>query len=88
MAGLTNNRGNMAKKKEDNKKEEGGMPALKATRRLAMGGTVFLDNDIVIPDIIEYEILVLYLAKEWVLPVGGWQELPEPLFTDVMEKRD
>lgn len=61
---------------------------LKATRRLVMSGVVFMNNDVVQEDIVEYDTMVMALAKGWVLPVGGWQELPEPMFTDVMEKRD
>lgn len=64
------------------------MPVLKCQIKLAEGGRVHLPQDEFEPDICEYDRLVFILAKEWVLPVGGWMELPEPLFTDVMEKRD
>jgi len=60
---------------------------LKATRRLSIGGNAYMNNDTVPNDLPE-EILTLYMAKDWILPVGGWDALPEELFLGVMEARD
>ena len=64
------------------------MPLLVAQVRIVEDGKVHLVGDYMDPDIMEYDRLVFILAKEFIMPVGGWDQLPEPLFTDVMEKRD
>ena len=63
------------------------MPDLIAQVRLVEAGIVHKVGDEFAPDIVDYDRLVFVLAKEWVLPVGGWQELPEPLLSDVDELR-
>jgi len=63
------------------------MPTLISQVRLVEAGVIHKIGDEFEPDIVEYDRLVFVLAKEWVLPVGGWQELPEPLFSDVDELR-
>ena len=63
------------------------MPDLIAQVRLVEAGIVHKVGDEFAADIVDYDRLVFVLAKEWVLPVGGWQELPEPLLSDVDELR-
>ena len=56
--------------------------------RMVESAIVYRKGDIIIDGTIPHKRLVFLLAKEHLYPVGGWQALPEPLFTDVMLKRD
>jgi len=59
-----------------------------STRRMVENGVVYRKGDVILHEFIPHDRLVFLLAREFVLPVGGWDALDEPLFTDVMEKRD
>ena len=63
------------------------MPDLVMNIKLHEGGVTYVPGELFPPDVVEYDRLVFILAKEWATP-GDWQLLPEPLFTDVMVKRD
>ena len=77
------------KKKAPEMERNYGMPNLVCMQyRMVEGGIVYFKGDKIIADTILYKRLVFLLAKEHLYPVGGWQALPEPLFTDVMLKRD
>ena len=61
---------------------------LVSTRRLVENAIVYNRGDVVRDELVSYDRLVFLLAKEFILPVGGFEALDEPLFTDVMEMRD
>ena len=73
---------------EKSEKQEDEMPVLIAQLKLAEAGGIYKPGDVFNPEPLSHDRLVFVIAKEWVGVVGGLQELPEPLFTDVMEKRD
>ena len=79
----------MKEVKEKNAEEIMEFPLLTCQQgRLVEGGVVFLRGDSIIEGLIPYDRLVFLLAKEWIIPSRGYDDLPEPYFTDVMEVRD
>ena len=70
-------------------KEEVAFPEMYCEQaRLVEGAVLFRRGDRIPDKLIAYDRIVFLLAKEWIRPAGGYQELPEPYFTDVMETRD
>jgi hypothetical protein len=65
------------------------IPKLVTTVRLLESSKIHLPGDEFDPEITSYDRLVFLLSKDHVIPASGvWTDLPEPLFTDVMEERD
>lgn len=68
---------------------DGDVPDLVLRVRLHENAVTFMPGDSFPHDHTSYERLVFLLAKEHIMPASAdWHDLPEPLFTDVMEKRD
>ena len=64
------------------------MPEIQSRVRLVEAGKIYKPGDVFDVDSVSYDRLIYILNREYVWPVGGLQELPEPLFTDLMVTRD
>ena len=74
--------------KSVNEEQNSDVPILKVmSYRLVEAGVMYPKGSIFPDNATSYDRLVFLLGKENLWPVGGWQELPEPLFTDVMARR-
>lgn len=59
-----------------------------STVKLREAGVTYNIGDELAPDACDRDRLLFLLLKDFIYPVGGYEELPEDLFLDFMEKRD
>ena len=59
-----------------------------ATRKLVLMGQIYDPGDEIEPDGLDHELEVIYLARQFMLPVGGEEALDDELYLEVMEARD